>query len=146
MAYLKAGLRLLGQQAPKDDTVTILDHGPIYRLAFLREFGPEITKSQRYKEWWTSLLRQWIATIDLLIWLDAPNDILWERVRARDRSHSIKGEREPEAFEFLTRYRTSFEQTIAEGANDGQVTLLHFDTDQDSVEKIVDNVMVTLDI
>ena len=145
MVYLVAGLHVLGQQASNSDRVTILDHGPIYRLAFLRELGPEITKSQRYKSWWTNLLNQWIDTIDVIIWLDAPNDILWERIRSRDWQHSIKEKHEHEAFEFLSRYRTSFEQTIAEGVADHHPMLLHFDTYQNSLEKIVDEVLVKID-
>jgi broad-specificity NMP kinase len=141
MAYLKAGLHLLEQPAPNAGIVTILDHGPIYRLAFLREFGPEITESPRYKKWWASLLNQWIATIDIVIWLDAPNDVLWERIRARDGWHTIKEKCEHEAFEFLTRYRTSFEQTMAESVTDGQVTLLRFETHQESVDRIVDEIL-----
>ena len=145
MAYLKAALHVLGKQAADNDRVILLDHGPIYRLAFLREFGPAITESQRYKGWWTNLLNEWIDTIDIIIWLDAPNDILRERIRARDRPHFIKEQREPEAFEFLSRYRTSFEHTIAEGVTDHHPTLLQFDTDQISVERIVDEVLVTID-
>ena len=145
MVYLVAGLHVLGQQASNSDIVTLLDHGPIYRLAFLRELGPEITKSQRYMRWWTNLLNQWIDTIDAIIWLDAPNDILWERIRGRDRQHSIKEKHEHEAFEFLSRYRTSFEQTIAEGVADHYPMLLHFDTNQNSLEKIVDEILVKFD-
>jgi len=145
MVYLVAGLDVLGQQASNSDLVTVLDHGPIYRLAFLRELGPEITKSQRYKRWWTHLLNQWIDTLDVIISLDAPNDILWERIRARDRLHFIREKREYEAFEFLSRYRTSFERTIAEGMTDHHPMLLHFDTNQVSLERIVNEVLVILD-
>ncbi len=145
MAYLKAGLHALGKQAPDNDMVTLLDHGPIYRLAFLREFGPEITASQIYKRWWTRLLTQWIAALDIVIWLDAPDDILLERIRARDQIHSIKEIREEEAFEYLGSYRTSFEQLIAESGADGQVMLLRFNTHQESVSQIVDKVLSIFD-
>lgn len=145
MAYLKAWLHVLGQQASNSDSMTILDHGPIYRLAVLREFGPEIAKSQTFKKWWASLLNQWAATLDFIIWLDAPNDILWERIRARERWHFIKDKCEHEAFEFLTRYRTSFEQTLAESATDCQITLLHFDTNQESVKQIADKILAIFD-
>ncbi len=141
MAYLEAGLHVLGQQGAKNGSVTLLDLGPIYRLAFLREFGPEITTSQLYKRWWASLLDQWAATLDMVIWLDAPDAILLERIRARDQRHTIKEQSEQEAFEVLARYRTSFEQTIAESVTDHQVTLLRFDTNQASVEQIADSVL-----
>lgn len=145
MAYLKAGLHLLEQQASNHGMVTVLDHGPIYRLAFLRALGPEITTSQLYNRWWTSLLSQWTATIDIVIWLDAPDAILLERIRARDRWHTIKEKCEQEAYEFLTHYRTFLEQIIAESVADGQVTLLRFDTNQESVEQMVDKILPTFD-
>ncbi len=145
MVYLKAGLHVLGHQKSNNNRVTILDHGPIYRLAFLRELGPEITTSQLYTRWWTSLLNQWIATLDIVIWLDAPNVFLLERIRVRDRWHTIKEKCEKEANEFLTHYRTFLEQIIAESVTDHQVVLLHFDTNQESVDQIVDKVLATFD-
>jgi broad-specificity NMP kinase len=145
MAYLKAGLHLLGQQTPKNGSVTILDHGPIYRLAFLREFGPEITTSRPYKRWWANLLRQWTARIDVVISLDAPNVVLLERIRARDSWHTTKEKCDEEAFEILCRYRTACEQTIAESVTERRLTLLRFDTSQQSTEQIVERVLATFD-
>ena len=141
MVYLKAGLHVLEQQTSNNDMVIMLDHGPIYRLAFLREFGPEITTSQLYKRWWNNLLTQWIATLDTIILLDASNDILLKRIRDRDRKHTIKEIYEQEAHEFLTRYRSSFEQIIGESITDRPVRLLRFDTNQVSVAQIVDEVL-----
>jgi deoxyadenosine/deoxycytidine kinase len=143
MAYLRAGLHVLEQQASNNGMVIVLDHGPIYRLAFLRALGPEITTSQPYKRWWASLLNQWTATLDIVIWIDAPNVILLERIRARDQWHTIKEKSEQEAYEYLTHYRTFLEQIIAESVTDGQVTLLRFDTNQESVGQIADKVLAT---
>lgn len=145
MVYLKAWLHVLGQQASNNGMVTILDHGPIYLLALLREFGPEITTSQLFKRWWASLLNQWAATLDIIIWLDAPDVILLERIRARDRWHTIKERCEQEAYEYLTHHRTALEQIIAESVTDGQVRLLRFDTNQESVEQIADKILTTFD-
>ncbi len=146
MVYLKAGLHVLEQQVSNNDVVIMLDHGPIYRLAFLREFGPEITTSQLYKRWWHKLLNQWIATLDIIILLDAPNEILLKRIRDRDRKHTIKEICEQDAFEFLNSYRTSFEQILAESMTDHQVTILRIDTNQEPVAQIVDEVLVTCNL
>lgn len=144
MVYLKAGLNVLGQQASNNGRVTVLDHGPIYRLAFLREFGPEITNSPSYKRWWESMFKEWVTILDMVIWLDAPNDVLWKRIRTRDRWHMVKNKCEGEAFEFLTRYRASFEQTIAESQMISQIKLLRFDTYQESVELISEKILAAL--
>jgi thymidylate kinase len=145
IVYLEAWLHILGQQAPNNDRVIILDHGPFYLLAVLREFGPEITTSQLFKSWWASLLNQWTATIDIVIWLDAPDSVLLERIRARNRWHAIKEKCEQEAYEFLTNYRRTLEQIIARSVTDRQITLLRFDTNQESVEQIADKVLATFD-
>lgn len=142
MVYLRTGLDVLGEKDTMDSTVTVLDHGPIYRLAFLREFGPEITKSQVYINWWTELLNQWIDTLDLLILLDAPNDILLKRIRDRDRKHDVKDAYDEDAYEFLNRYRTSFEQTISESRDDRQLKIIRFDTSKLSVDQIVEELLV----
>lgn len=143
MAYVKAGLYVLARRLSNNGTVSILDHGPIYRLAFLRALGPEITESRSYKRWWNSLFDQWIAILDMIIWLDAPNAILLERIRARDSWHTIKEKPDREAYEYLSHYRTFLEQSVAEAVADGRVTLLHFDTDQESVEQIAGKILTT---
>jgi adenylate kinase family enzyme len=140
MAYLQAGLNLLKEVKPNGDRVIVLDHGPIYRLAFLREFGPEITKSQAYERWWVEQLKQWIAKIDVVVSLDAPNEVLLNRIRARDSWHTIKGASDREAYEILSRYRRAFERTIAEVLAARRLTLLRFDTSRQSTEEIVDTV------
>lgn len=140
MAYLQAGLRLLKREAPNSGKVTILDHGPLYRLAFLREFGPEVTTSHVYRRWWADLLEQWSANIDIVVSLDAPNAVLLERIRARDSWHTVKDAPDHEAHEVLCRYRAAFEQTIGESLAVREITLLRFDTSQRSMEEIVDQV------
>lgn len=141
MTYLEAGLHVLGQQGAKNGSVTLLDHGPIYRLAFLREFGPEITTSSTYEHWWAGLHDRWFAALDMVVWLDAPDAVLLERIRAREQRHTIKEQSEQEACEVLARYRRSFERTIAESTADHQPILLRFDTSQASVEQIADSVL-----
>jgi deoxyadenosine/deoxycytidine kinase len=145
MVYLKAWLYELRRQALDHDNVILLDHGPIYRLALLREFGPQITKSQAYRRWWTDLLNEWTAALDVIVWLDAPNSVLLERIYARDRWHSIKEKSETEAFDFLTHHRIFLEQIIAETMNDHRAKLLCFDTNEESIEHIVDRTMRTFD-
>lgn len=144
MAYLEAGLRLLERDPPAGNAIVILDHGPIYRLAFLREFGPAVTTGHTYQRWWRDLLRRWAARLDLVISLDAPNPVLQNRIRARSSWHSIKDRSELEADEILNRYRTAFERTIAEALTLDHVQLLRFDTSRRSTEEIAAELLQTL--
>lgn len=144
MVYLQAGLHVLQKKQPDRRVVTLLDHGPLYRLATLTEFGPAMSTSRRYRQWWAKMFRRWAATLDMIIWLDAPNATLLERIRDRERWHMIKEEGDTEANEFLTRYRRTMERLIAETVTDQTQPLLRFDTSQEPVEEIADRVLERL--
>jgi deoxyadenosine/deoxycytidine kinase len=145
MVYLKAGRHVLRERSLDNGGITILDHGPIYRLSTLCEFGPEITSSQSYTQWWAELFNQWAATLDMIIWLDAPDEVLLERIHDRRRWHMIKDDSEKEAYQFLRRYRRVMERLIAQVVNDYHVALLSFNTAQNSVERIADDVVAAID-
>ena len=145
MSYLKAGLRIVERQASNNSKVIIMDHGPIYRLAFLRALGPEITTSQSYMNWWINVLNKWAATLDVLIWLDAPNSILVNRIRKRNTNHTVKDKHKEEAYKFLTRYRTFLAKIISDYMSDRQVLLLKFNTNQLTVNQIADRVLAKFD-
>jgi shikimate kinase len=146
MVYLKGWPRVLRQQAMHTGTAILLDHGPIFKLATLNEFGPERLKSQGFEQWWHSTFEQWAFTLDIVIWLNAPDNILVERINARNQRHAVKGKSEIEAFKFLIRYQTSYEQILAKLTAYGRPTLLQFDTSQASIEQIVDEVLVACNL
>jgi shikimate kinase len=146
MVYLNGWPRLLRQQAFNNGTTILLDHGPVFKLATLNAFGPARLKSQGFEKWWHSMFEQWAFTLDVVIWLNAPDTILAERINMRNQRHAVKGKSELEASKFLARYRTSYEQTLANLAAYGGPTLLQFDTSQASIEQIVDEVLVTCNL
>jgi shikimate kinase len=143
VVYLKAWSRILRRQATHGGTAILLDHGPVFKLATLNAFGPERLKSQGFEYWWNGILRQWAFTLDMVIWLDASDTNLVERINTRSQRHAVKGKSEQEASKFLAHYRTSYEEILAKLTAYGGPTLLQFDTSQASIEQIVDEVLVT---
>lgn len=141
MVYLKAWRHVLDQKTPGKDKIIMLDHGPIFKLVQLREFGPEFTKSTRYNEWWYNTLAQWTETLDVVIWLDAPDETLLDRINTRSTNHTVKGKPKEEGYELLTRYRKSFQEIKAKLTTNSNLTFLHFQTDQHSPEQIANEVM-----
>ncbi len=146
MVYLKGWPHVLRRQASNNGTVTVLDHGPVFQLSQLHAFGPEKINSQSFEEWWDSMLKQWATIMYMLIWLDAPDAVLLERINTRNRWHVIKGKSGEEAYEFLARYRTSYEQTITRLTAKGGPTLLRFDTHLKSMNQIVDKVLAAFSL
>ena len=146
MAYLRAWLDVLERRVTSGEGgVIVLDHGPLYRLAMLREFGPSVTQSESFRRWWATLFAQWATTLDALIWLDAPNQVLLARIRSRDDRHSIKEEDDREAHDFLDRHRAALERIVAQGVDQHRLTALRFDTGTEDVDEIAVDVLRTLE-
>ena len=82
--------QVLKRRLSGNDSITVLDQGPIYRLVFMREFGPEFTNSNVYTRWRNSMLNQWAATLHIVIWLDAPDAVLFQRINSRTEEHRVK--------------------------------------------------------
>lgn len=144
MVYLKAWHQVLDRQPSRTDTITVLDHGPIFRLALLREFGPEFTQSRCYQRSWDRMLNQWAAMLDGVIWLDAPDVVLLERIRGRSCQHRVKQRPEKDAYEFLERYRKCYEYIFNRISSSGGPTPQCFNTHEKSVEQMVDEVLATV--
>lgn len=144
MVYLRVWHRMLKKHPPQ--CVTLLDHGPVFRLASLRGFGPEMTRSHFFESWWSDRLNEWSSTLNKVIWLDAPDGVLTERIDARNRSHKIKNKTNREAYEFLARYRSCYNEIIEKLLAKQNIRLLRYDTNCETIEQIVDQLLTELDL
>ncbi len=143
MVYLKSWSRVLRQQTMYNDTVVILDHGPVFKLATLHAFGPARLKSPSLEKWWHSIFQQWAFTLDMIIWLDASDTNIVARINTRGQRHAMKGRSEQETSEFLALYRTSYEQILAKFVACGGPKPLRFDTTYASSQQIADELLIT---
>jgi hypothetical protein len=116
-------------------SVVFLDHGALHRLASLREFGPSITRTERFERWWDASLRRWYATLDLVVWLDAPDDVLLARVDLRGHWYLSTRRPEPDKLVFLDRYRRALADLVDGAERDG-VAVLRLSTDGAAVEDL----------
>jgi hypothetical protein len=112
IAYLGAWAELLDESRSPESSVTILDHGPVFRLATLREFGPAVAQSAAFERWWRQASQRWRRILDAVVWLDAPDDLLVQRIRFREKDHIVKKCEDAEARRFLGRYRTGLESVL----------------------------------
>jgi shikimate kinase len=144
MAYLTAWQRALRRRGPDDAGIVVFDHGPLYRLALLREFGPDLRQSGRYRRWWRESFEAWVGTLDAVVWLDATTDVLLMRVRGRDSWHPIKEKSEAEASAYLRAHRVALERIIDEAAATRPLDVLRFDTAREPAEEIAHQVLESL--
>ncbi len=146
MGYLETWIPYLRRQALAKNTVVVLDPGSVYWLAALREFGPEITRNERYERWWKNMLRQWAAAVDVIISLEAPEELLFQRVLGRDEWHEAKDQTQEEACEYFAGYRRAYRQIIATMTCQAGPRVIRFRTDQISSEEMADRVLALLSV
>jgi hypothetical protein len=109
MSILVGWSSLLRKESRDGNKVIILDQGPVYLLTEMRLFGPEYLRQKVAEEFWQDLFDRWRTTLHMVIWLDAPNDVLLDRIRSRQQEHIVKTEPAMVVYEFLDRYRVEYE-------------------------------------
>ena len=144
LTILKGWSTVLQKQSKAQDGVILLDQGPVYLLTELREFGPEYLSRPPGEPTWQALYSSWARTLNAIIWLDAPNACLLERIRSREKDHVVKSEDSDTVSEFLDHYRTAYERTMSRlaGGSTG-VQILRFDTSKETPEQISKHLLST---
>jgi deoxyadenosine/deoxycytidine kinase len=141
IAYLKTWSRVLRRKDSSLSKVILLDQGPVFRMATLHEFGPEVLKSKQFKTWWLGVYEQWASTLDMVIWLDTSDAILMERINTRAKKHDIKGRSDLEAQQFLMQYRRAYKEVLDQLTSYSGLAVLQFDTSETSIEQISNEVI-----
>jgi adenylate kinase family enzyme len=136
-AYLDAFRRVVLDQSAADGHSIVFDHGPLYRLAQLRRGTNGGAGGVDGSRRWHAAARYWSATLDLVILLDAPDNVLIDRVLARSNHHRMKEMRRSEAKRFAEESRSGLLQVKQQVAALGAGRTLIFDTSQCTVDEVV---------
>lgn len=130
LGHLRAWRASVQQQS--EARVILLDHGPLFRLAQLDAFGPPVTSTATFRRSWTDMLGYWADSLHLVIWLDAPVELLVERIRERDQRHVVRRADTETAQRFLARYRGSYDRVLEEVRRRSPGTVLCLSSDVDA--------------
>jgi shikimate kinase len=140
MGYLDTWISFIRSQARTKEDIVALDPGPVHWLSSLQEFGPPITKHPRYQRWWKNKHEQWSSALEVIIWLEAPDDLCLQRVLSRAERHEIKHMPSESALRELKCYRESYEQIIPSMAAQHSLKVFFFRTDQISTQQMIDQI------
>ncbi len=144
--YLRGWHRVLERCRSKNEAVIITDQGPIYDLATLYAFGPDRLHSQHFNRWWARMFNQWAHTVDLVIWLDASEEILIKRIRSREQWHPVKDSSVREMHDYLSRYQSAYEHIISELSAIHDLKILRFDTGYHASKDITAQILRTINL
>lgn len=139
LTILNGWPHVLQNELKNSNDIILLDQGPIYLLTESSEFGPEYLRQKKsVTELMNDLYSRWAKLLDMVVWLDAPDADLAERIRSRDKGHPVKDQSMETTFEFLICYRTAYERAISRLlANHPELKVLRFDTSRTSLQEII---------
>lgn len=118
----------------RDGCALVFDEGPVYMLARILCFGAEKIETQAFVRWWRRAIAEWAATLDVIVWLDAPPDVLARRIRTRSQWHRFQRADDQALTAFLNSYRAAFARVLTELTATGGPLLWSFATDRGSAD------------
>jgi hypothetical protein len=145
LSILNGWARQLKARYPTDTSVLILDQGPIYMLAELLRHCP-VNFRTAAPTWWERTCQDWANTLDMVICLDTPDEILLQRVRTRNKNHGIKQNADQWAAEFLAQSRwAQGEVLISMMEKPSKMKVIPIDTSQSSMDELVQRICCLLE-
>lgn len=140
MAYLRALPGVLRGPGRPPGRVLVFDQGPLYTLA-----QPGL-RHPRLRAVWEREADRWRALLDVVVWLDAPAEVLAGRIDSRPKEHRYKAGAADAVAGGLARDRTVLTDLLARvEAGPGAPAVLRFDTSRDTVDAIVPAVLAAAD-
>ena len=140
LVYVTRWAPVLRRRRPQTDTALLLDQGPLYAIVRLMAEAKPFTEHRSFTSWKREMLERWSTELSDVIWLDAPDAVLWSRINQRDQGHRQKGGQTEAGHRFISRYRRAFESIVPIVEEKGDVRTLRFDTSTTTVAQIVEGV------
>ncbi|HEV8176870.1 MAG TPA: hypothetical protein VGP44_04210 [Gemmatimonadales bacterium] len=144
MVRLRTLRRALRRPVPASSAVLIFDEGPVFVLAWLRGFGHEALRQQPSAAWWETALREWASAMDAVIVLDAPDQLLAARIRARAHPHEVKEFPDPEIARWMARFREALEWVLNEMGRHGGPAVVRLSSRDEPADRIAERVVQQL--
>jgi adenylate kinase family enzyme len=111
LGYLLAWRKSLNRPTTKRSPV-LFDHGPLFHLARLDALGPPLTSTVSFRRWWERTLDDYAELLDVVVWLEAPDDLLLRRILSRNQPHALREADDDAARRFFAAYRASYRAVL----------------------------------
>jgi adenylate kinase family enzyme len=136
-------LRSVVEDEASQHRVIILDEGPVFALSWLDMFFARNT-DRVPAAWRRRVIAQWATLLDVVVFIDASDITLANRIRTREKPHTVKDLPDAEIFGFSAGFRKAFERAIGELAQAGHIVVDTLKTDSDPVDENTARLMTKL--
>lgn len=138
LAYLRVLPRMLEDRP--SERVVVFDQGPIFLLTRPGVLHP------RLATWHAQALDTWSALLDVVVLLDAPDEMLVDRINARSKEHRIKGASVDTAAAFIAQSRAVYSKALdGLDARAAAPTILRLDTSRLPVDRAVEDIIAAVE-
>jgi len=121
--------------------LVVLDEGPVHTVTWLLVSGHHSIREG--EKWWRRMLFDWASDVDIIVALDAADELLAERIRARRKPHEVKHRSDEEIHAFLDRFRTAFDRVLTELVRERGMPVVRLAGDCES-ERLADDLIEAL--
>ena len=125
-------LRRRLHRMPGSFRLVVLDEGPVFTVTWLLVSGHRRIREGRLEDWWRRRLFEWASDLDLVVALDAADELLAQRIRSRPKAHEIKQKSDEEIYAFLHRFRSAFDLVLTELVRERGTRVLRLSGDRGS--------------
>lgn len=135
---------VVAQETRTGPAAIVLDEGPLFSLARLSVFQHARENRARLGREWDHQLERWSTLLDVVVWLDAPDAVLAQRIRKRVKPHRVKDDSDQAIYEFLGQYRRSYADIRTRLVSAGHTRIIDVDTSVLPAEQSVPMVLAAL--
>jgi hypothetical protein len=137
MIRLKAAEGILARER-RGSGLLLFDQGPVYTLAWLKEVMKSMPPGPSLIDWEQHSISFWAEALDAVIILDAPDDLLLDRIHGRSKPHALRAVARGRARRSLHEERGFYEETVTKliEARD-TLPIIRLDTSKTPVEGII---------
>ena len=123
----------------------LLDEGPVFSLGRLSVFHYAATGRGSLARLWNHELARWSTVLSGIVFLDARNDVLSERIHRRAKPHQVKNRGDREVNEFLDGYRAAYQAILGRLTADRRVEIVEIDTTTATIEQVAADALTAID-
>ncbi len=123
----------------------IVDQGAIFIISYFKIWGPRSLFRQNMRDWWDTVYKKWSKVLNLIILLDAKDELLVSRINTRPQEHLMKGMPDQISVDWLENYRNTYAEILDELLSFNQdILLVRIDSGEHSADEIINRIVPEL--
>jgi broad-specificity NMP kinase len=136
--------RVVGRNGAPAAPPALLDEGPVLAFGWFDVYGDARVRRPAFGSWRAQAVAQWGAALDVVVLLDASDDVLVDRIRSRGKGHGMKHKSDAEIAEFVRTYRAALAGAVAALGRVNGLAVWRIETDDEPPEASADRVLAAL--